>query len=151
MFLSNELSRFNTLIGTISASLHALLRALRGEVAMSSEVEAVYSSLRAQSVPVAWTALGHPSLLSLPSWTENFLSRISFMQLWALQGKCPYVACHTMLYYAVLYYTVLCYSTPYYVMLQYAMSFYTILYYITLCACLTAPRLPVSPFRPFSL
>jgi dynein heavy chain, axonemal len=87
VFLSHELMRFNVLIETITDSLHTLLRALQGEIPLSDEIECVYCALHTHSVPLLWSGVGYPSVMTLPSWTENLLSRISFLSLWALQGE----------------------------------------------------------------
>jgi dynein heavy chain, axonemal len=95
--------RFNTLTGTVTDSLHTLLRALQGEIPMSDEMEDVYHSLYTLSMPLLWSCVGYPSLMTLPSWTENFLARISFMSLWALQGEWQAAQHSTAESYTILY------------------------------------------------
>ena len=86
VFLSQELQRFNELIEVMGASLHSLQRAIRGEVAMSEELEITYNCFVFQSVPPAWTAAGYPCLMPLPSWTEDFMARVEFMTAWLANG-----------------------------------------------------------------
>lgn len=86
VFLSQELMRFNVLVEVMVASLHQLQRAIKGEVVMSGELENMYSCFVFQKVPPAWESAGYPCLKPLPSWVEDFLSRMDFMGRWLLQG-----------------------------------------------------------------
>ena len=89
VFLSQELSRFNELIDVMVSSLRSLVRAIKGEVVMSSELEVMYNCFVFQTVPPAWTAAGYPCLKPLPSWTEDFFARIEFMAKWLVDGPRP--------------------------------------------------------------
>ena len=89
VFLSQELARFNDLIYVMVASLHSLVRAIKGEVVMSAELEVMYNCFVFQKVPPAWTAAGYPCLKPLPSWTEDFFARIEFMERWLVAGPRP--------------------------------------------------------------
>ncbi len=86
VFLGQELIRFNGLIDVIKATLHELLRAIKGEVVMSSELELMYNCFVFQKVPATWENAGYPCLKPLPSWTEDFLKRIEFMGSWLAEG-----------------------------------------------------------------
>ena len=89
VFLGQELIRFNELIVVMSASLNQLQRAIKGEVVMDSVLENMYSCFVFQKVPPAWENAGYPCLKPLPSWTEDFLSRIAFMGKWLREGPRP--------------------------------------------------------------
>lgn len=86
VFLGQELTRFNGLIEVMKDTLHELLRAIKGEVVMSDDLEKMYSCFVFQKVPAAWEEAGYPCLKPLPSWVEDFLMRIEFMGSWLLQG-----------------------------------------------------------------
>jgi dynein heavy chain len=89
VFLSQELDRFNDLIGVMVVSLKSLVRAIKGEVVMSAELEVMYNCFVFQTVPPAWTLAGYPCLKPLPSWTEDFFARIEFMARWLHDGPRP--------------------------------------------------------------
>ncbi len=89
VFLSQELLRFNDLIAVMAASLHQLQRAIRGEVVMDSVLENMYQCFIFQRVPPTWEAAGYPCLKPLPSWTDDFCSRIDFMGKWLHEGPRP--------------------------------------------------------------
>jgi dynein heavy chain len=88
VFLGQELIRFNGLIDVMRASLNELQRAIKGEVVMSSELERMYNSIVFQKVPPRWEEAGYPCLKPLPSWVEDFVMRISFMDGWLKRGPC---------------------------------------------------------------
>ena len=58
VFLSQEIQRFNELIEVMCATLKSLLRAIKGEVVMSAELEVMYNCFVFQTVPPTWTAAG---------------------------------------------------------------------------------------------
>ena len=48
--------RYNRLLGTIQSTLNDLLKALKGLVVMSQELETMFNSLYNNSVPTLWAA-----------------------------------------------------------------------------------------------
>ena len=86
VFLSQELIRFNFLIEVMISSVKELLRAIKGEVVMSGELELMYNCFVFQKVPKTWEDAGYPCLKPLASWTEDFLKRIAFMGAWLTEG-----------------------------------------------------------------
>ena len=86
VFLGQELVRFNGLVEVMKATLHQLQRAIKGEVVMSGELEAMYNCFVFQKVPSPWESAGYPCLKPLPSWVEDFMMRIKFMGDWLLHG-----------------------------------------------------------------
>lgn len=89
VFLSQELQRFNELLAVMSSSLRSLVKAIKGEVVMSNELEVMYNCFFFQLVPPAWTAAGYPCLKPLPSWIEDFFARLEFMHVWLVEGPRP--------------------------------------------------------------
>ena len=86
VFLGQELNQFNGLITVMQSSLVQLKRAIKGEVVMDAVLENMFNCFVFQLVPPAWTAAGYPCLKPLPSWVEDFMSRIDFMGKWLTQG-----------------------------------------------------------------
>jgi dynein heavy chain, axonemal len=86
VFLGQELIRFNGLIEVMKSTLRELVRAIKGEVVMSSELEKMYNCFVFHKVPSSWEEAGYPCLKPLPSWVEDFMLRITFMGDWLHEG-----------------------------------------------------------------
>ncbi|XP_063071051.1 dynein axonemal heavy chain 1 [Engraulis encrasicolus] len=84
--LIQEVIRYNKLLEVISRSLVDLVKALKGLVVMSSELELMANSLFINAVPDMWKAKAYPSLKPLASWVADLLQRISFLQGWIWDG-----------------------------------------------------------------
>ncbi|KNC97013.1 uncharacterized protein SPPG_09508 [Spizellomyces punctatus DAOM BR117] len=85
--LAQESVRFNKLNGIVRSSLENLVKAVKGLVVMSLELELVYKSLLNNEVPTAWSAHAYPSLKPLASWVKDFHARITFLRNWMTQGE----------------------------------------------------------------
>jgi len=86
VFLSQELVRFNGLIQAIEISLRELIKAIKGIVVMSGDLESMLAALLFQRVPKQWEDAGYPCLKPLNSWIEDFFERLEFMDDWLRQG-----------------------------------------------------------------
>ncbi|SCU71162.1 Cytoplasmic dynein 2 heavy chain (DYNC2H1), putative [Trypanosoma equiperdum] len=84
--LVQEAVRYNRLLRFVQKSLSEFSKAVRGEVDMSAELEAVGSSFFINAVPASWAALAYPSLKPLSSWVEDLLRRVQFVQSWYDKG-----------------------------------------------------------------
>ena len=80
--LKNELLLFNRLTKRIRTTLKEMLRALKGLVVMSEEIEIMERSLSIQQVPALWTAAAYPSLKALGGWVADYFQRINFIGNW---------------------------------------------------------------------
>ncbi|XP_042305771.1 dynein axonemal heavy chain 1 isoform X2 [Sceloporus undulatus] len=87
--LAQEVIRYNRLLEVIAASLKDLLKALKGLVVMSSQLELMSNSLYNNSVPEMWNNKAYPSLKPLASWVNDLLLRIEFLQKWIAKGIPP--------------------------------------------------------------
>jgi len=88
--LSNELTRFNTLIAVIKKSLKEVGKAVKGLVVMSSELEALGNALFFGVIPAMWKGKSYPSLKPLAGYTNDLYARLEFMNNW-LQTTPPSV------------------------------------------------------------
>uniref|UniRef100_G1R661 Dynein axonemal heavy chain 1 n=1 Tax=Nomascus leucogenys TaxID=61853 RepID=G1R661_NOMLE len=88
--LVQEVIRYNRLLQVITQTLQDLLKALRGLVVMSSQLELMAASLYNNTVPELWSAKAYPSLKPLSSWVMDLLQRLDFLQAW-IQGGIPAV------------------------------------------------------------
>ncbi|NXR16043.1 DYH1 protein, partial [Semnornis frantzii] len=84
--LVQEVIRYNRLLEVIAQTLRDLLKALKGQVVMSSQLELMASSLYNYTVPEVWNAKAYPSLKPLASWVNDLVQRIEFLQKWTIQG-----------------------------------------------------------------
>uniref|UniRef100_A0A8B9L8A4 Dynein, axonemal, heavy chain 1 n=1 Tax=Astyanax mexicanus TaxID=7994 RepID=A0A8B9L8A4_ASTMX len=88
--LIQEVIRYNKLLAVISRSLSDLVKALKGLVVMSSELELMANSLFINAVPEMWKTKAYPSLKLLGSWVSDLLQRIRFLNDW-ISGGIPSV------------------------------------------------------------
>ena len=88
VFLSQEMQKFNKLVGAVKSMLNELQRGLKGLVVMSAQLDAAYANLLFQQVPGPWGegGKGYPSLKPLASWFKDFLGRMAFMNDWLVHG-----------------------------------------------------------------
>lgn len=87
--LIQEVIRFNQLLEVMHASLADVLKALKGLVVMSEDLEKLANSLFNNQVPDMWTAKAYPSLKPLAAWTLDLLARVEFVQGWINVGIPP--------------------------------------------------------------
>ena len=88
IFLSQEIQKFNKLLGAIRSMLSELQRGLKGLVVMSAQLDAAYANLLFQQVPGPWGegGNGYPSLKPLASWFKDMIERFEFMRAWITTG-----------------------------------------------------------------
>ncbi|KNC55308.1 dynein heavy chain [Thecamonas trahens ATCC 50062] len=84
--LAQEMARFNKLLEVVTTSLGSLARGIRGEVVMTSEMEAMFEDLLYARVPNVWAAVAYPSLKALVPWMDNLVERVQFMREWLVGG-----------------------------------------------------------------
>ncbi|KAK7945776.1 hypothetical protein WMY93_001504 [Mugilogobius chulae] len=86
-----ECERMNTLISEIRRSLKELDLGLKGELAISSEMEKLQSALFFDNVPDTWTKLAYPSIYSLSVWFNDVLQRCKELDSWTQDLSLPSV------------------------------------------------------------
>lgn len=77
------------MLAVVRSSLVNVGKAIKGEVPLSLELEAVCNSLFSNQVPEVWHKRAYPSLKPLASWVLDFLERLRFMQSWIDDGAPP--------------------------------------------------------------
>ena len=85
-FLKQEVQRFNNLLQVVKVSLHQLIRAMKGEIIMSAEIEEVSESLQVNRVPQLWTRNSYESMHNLGTWVADLRKRINFLNKWVSAG-----------------------------------------------------------------
>jgi dynein heavy chain len=84
--LIQESYRYNRLISTMRKSLVSVLKALKGELVMSVELEKMGTSIFNNQVPEMWSAVAPPSLMPLAAWVIDLRQRCTFLMNWFLDG-----------------------------------------------------------------
>jgi len=84
--LIQELNRFNKLNSVITSSLKDILKAIKGLLLMSEDLEQVFHALYNGKTPAMWLANSYPSLKPLGGYTSDFLERLKFFQTWIDKG-----------------------------------------------------------------
>lgn len=74
--------RYNKLLSVIHRTLQDLLKALKGLVVMSQELEEMSNSLFNNQVPNLWAKSAYPSLKPLAAWVTDLVARVKFIQDW---------------------------------------------------------------------
>jgi dynein heavy chain len=88
--LIQELVRYNRLLKVVRESLQNVLKALKGLVVMSKELEEVTISLTLGKVPDMWAGKSYPSLKPLGSYIQDLVQRLLFLTKW-LESTTPAV------------------------------------------------------------
>ena len=84
--LQQELLRFNKLTSQVKLLLKNLIRAIKGEVVMSVELEAVGNAMFDNLVPESFSKVSYPSMKPLGSYISDLVKRLQFMQKWVDDG-----------------------------------------------------------------
>ena len=79
--LIQEIIRYNRLLGVIHRTLQDLLKALKGLVVMSQELESMSNSLFNNQVPALWEKAAYPSLKPLAAWVSDLVLRTKFIKV----------------------------------------------------------------------
>lgn len=87
--LTQELTRFNGLIKVIRNSLQDMKKAIKGEILLSSQLEAALVSLKDGSVPAMWISKSFPSLKPLGGYIKDLLERLNWFAEWLENGIPP--------------------------------------------------------------
>jgi len=87
--LVQESMRYNKLIKIYNSSLAELLKALKGLVVMSSDLEDMHNAIYTNSVPAIWVKCAFPSLKPLAAWVDDLAMRIAFISKWEQKGTPP--------------------------------------------------------------
>lgn len=80
--LTQEVIRYNKLLFRMAIMLKEVQKALKGEVVMSDELDALSSSMFINQVPDAFSAVGPLSLKPLSSWINDLNDRLNFINKW---------------------------------------------------------------------
>uniref|UniRef100_A0A8C2BI93 Dynein axonemal heavy chain 11 n=1 Tax=Cyprinus carpio TaxID=7962 RepID=A0A8C2BI93_CYPCA len=86
-----ECERMNILLNEIRRSLKELDLGLKGELAISSEMEQIQTALFFDNVPDTWAKLAYPSIYSLGLWYNDVLLRCRELDSWTHDLSLPSV------------------------------------------------------------
>ncbi len=80
------MNRYNRLLGVLKTSLNDLLKALKGLVVLSQQLEEMANSIFNNQVPTMWASKAYPSLKPLAAWVTDLVARVAFIQDWIDNG-----------------------------------------------------------------
>jgi dynein heavy chain len=84
--LVQEMARFNKLLGVMRNSIGLLLKAIKGTIVMTGELDDMFSAMTNNQVPGVWTKAAYPCLKPLSSWFPDMILRVEFIRDWIDQG-----------------------------------------------------------------
>jgi dynein heavy chain len=84
--LAQQTDMYNRLLGVVKRSLNDLLKAIKGIVVMSGELEEMANSMFDNLVPRMWETAGYPSTKPLSAWMPDLQARVKFFQDWVSKG-----------------------------------------------------------------
>lgn len=87
--LLQECIRYNNLINVMLRTLPELLKALKGLVVMSGELEAIGNALAMNAVPDEWASSAYPSMKPAQAWVTDLIERLDFVLGWIDTGVPP--------------------------------------------------------------
>jgi dynein heavy chain len=87
--LVQECIRYNKLLGAIKRDLANLLKALKGLIVMSADLDAVGNALHTNKTPPAWEGKAYPSMKPLAAWVMDLVDRLKFLNDWVDVGPPP--------------------------------------------------------------
>jgi len=87
--LCQELVRFNRLIEVIHSTLANFLKALKGLVVMSADLDSLGNAMIVGKLPELWSKKSYPSLKPLASYVSELIARINMLRDWIDSGAPP--------------------------------------------------------------
>lgn len=81
-----ELGKFNRLNVRLKGTCGDLLKAVKGLVVFSPDLEDVANGALTNKIPDPWKGVSYPSLKPFQSYVEDFILRCNFMQAWITGG-----------------------------------------------------------------
>jgi dynein heavy chain len=76
-----EINRFNKLLTMIKTCLNDILKATKGLIVMSDELEDMAESITKGKVPIQWKTKSYPSLKPIGSFINDLMSRLEFFRV----------------------------------------------------------------------
>ncbi|KAL0223335.1 hypothetical protein P9112_002725 [Eukaryota sp. TZLM1-RC] len=87
--LQQEVLRYNKLLAVMNTSLNNLVKALKGLIVLSAELDEMANSIYNNIVPSMWSKVAYPSLKSLSFWISDLKERLAFIDKWYDEGFPP--------------------------------------------------------------
>ncbi|KAK8888171.1 hypothetical protein M9Y10_039235 [Tritrichomonas musculus] len=85
--LQQEAVRYNDLLKLVKTSMESLIKAMKGLIVFTSELEEMSTALDQNLVPPNWSAIAYPSMKPLNSWMNDLNDRIKFLRDWVEFGQ----------------------------------------------------------------
>ena len=85
--LTQEVIKFNRLLGKMKSSLRDIKRAIKGMIVMSQDLDIMYTAFLNNQLPSIWERVSFASLKTLASWVNDLIFRVNFMRFWLKNGQ----------------------------------------------------------------
>ena len=87
--LCQELVRYNRLLEVIHASIGSFQLALKGQIVMTGELDALGNAMFDGKIPAMWAKKSYPSLQPLAAYISELVRRLETLQKWIDEGAPP--------------------------------------------------------------
>jgi len=84
--LTQELGRYNRLLKEIKSTSETLLKAIKGELVMTNDLDKMFKALYDGKVPDLWLAKSYPTLKPLANYVIDLQKRCNFFRNWVENG-----------------------------------------------------------------
>lgn len=85
--LTQEMIKFNRLTTKMRSTLKDIVKAIKGLIVMSSDLDDMYTAFMNNQLPGIWEKVSFASLKTLGSWVTDLIFRVSFMRSWLEKGQ----------------------------------------------------------------
>ena len=84
--LVQEMGRYNRLLGLVRSTSNDVIKAIRGEIVMSPQLESMFNDIYDGLIPKLWMKLSYPCLKPLGAYMEDLGQRVAFLADWRDHG-----------------------------------------------------------------
>ena len=84
--LCQEMTRYNRLIEVVHSSLSSLQKALKGQIVMTGDLEALGNAMFEGRMPALWAGKSYPSMKPIGRYVEDLIKRLDMLTSWLDNG-----------------------------------------------------------------
>jgi len=84
--LIQEIMRYNKLLGLVFRSLEEIIKAYKGFIPLTDEIEEISNQIISNLTPGLWIKSSYPSKKPIASWIDDLSERLNFFNSWINDG-----------------------------------------------------------------